>query len=95
MRCGMGSFADGDVVGFSMTVPNCEKAVGVRSSIGIRIEGAGIDVGIFAARRPKTRGRKLRWVCGVEMEFGSLSAATDAITLRHGVPSTSRCTART
>ena len=55
MRLGMGSFADGDVVGFSMTVPNCEKAVGVRSSIGIRIEGAGIEVGIFAARRPKRR----------------------------------------
>ena len=48
---GTGSFAEGDVVGFSMTVPNCEKAVGVRSSIGILIEGAGIEVGIFAVRR--------------------------------------------
>jgi hypothetical protein len=84
MRLGMGSCADGDVVGFSMTVPNCEKAVGVRSSIGIRIEGAGIEVGISAARRPRRRGRKLRWICGVEMELGSLRSATDAITIRHG-----------
>ena len=49
MRCGMGSFAEGDVAGFSTTVPNCAKAVGVRSSMGIRIDGAGIDVGMFAA----------------------------------------------
>jgi hypothetical protein len=45
----MGSFAEGDVVGFSTTTPNCAKAVGVRSSMGIRIDGAGMDVGMFAA----------------------------------------------
>lgn len=76
----MGSFADGDVVGFSMTAPNCAKAVGVRSSIGMRIEGAGIEVGIFAARRPKGRGRKLRWVCGVGGSSGAYGA-TEAITI--------------
>jgi hypothetical protein len=47
-RCGMGSFAEGDVAGFSITVPNWEKAVGVRSSMGMRIDGAGIEVGMFA-----------------------------------------------
>jgi hypothetical protein len=47
MRCGMGSFAEGEVVGFSTTVPNCAKAVGVRSSIGIRMDGAGIEDGIL------------------------------------------------
>ena len=52
---GTGSFAEGDVVGFSMTVPNCAKAVGVRSSMGILIEGAGIEVGIFAVRREERR----------------------------------------
>lgn len=48
MRLGTESLEDGDVAGFSTTVPNCEKAVGVRSSIGIRMDGVGIDVGIFA-----------------------------------------------
>jgi hypothetical protein len=48
MRCAMGSFAEGAVAGFSTTTPNWENAVGVSSSIGIRIDGAGIDVGIFA-----------------------------------------------
>lgn len=47
----MGSFAEVDVEGFSITVPNCANAVGVRSSIGIRIDGAGIDVGILAVAR--------------------------------------------
>lgn len=47
MRSGMGSFAEGDVVGFSTTTPNWANAVGVSSSIGIRIDGAGIDVGMF------------------------------------------------
>lgn len=47
MRCGMESFAEEDVVGFSTTVPNWENAVGVRSSIGIRMDGAGIEDGIL------------------------------------------------
>ena len=47
MRSGMGSFADGEVAGFSTTTPNCANAVGVRSSMGIRIDGAGIDVGML------------------------------------------------
>lgn len=46
MRCAMGSLEEGEVVGFSTTVPNAWKAVGVRSSIGIRIDGLGIEVGI-------------------------------------------------
>jgi hypothetical protein len=53
MRCGMGSFAEGDVAGFSITVPNCANAVGVSSSMGIRMDGAGIDVGIFAMPEEK------------------------------------------
>lgn len=48
MRCGIGSLELGEVAGFSTTVPNCAKAVGVRSSIGIRIDGHGIEVGIAA-----------------------------------------------
>jgi hypothetical protein len=44
----MGSLAEGAVAGFSTTTPNWAKAVGVSSSMGIRIDGAGIDVGIFA-----------------------------------------------
>jgi hypothetical protein len=48
MRCGIGSFALGEVAGFSITVPNCKKAVGVSSSMGIRIDGHGIEVGIPA-----------------------------------------------
>jgi hypothetical protein len=51
MRCGMGSFAEDDVAGFSITVPNWENAVGVRSSMGIRIDGAGIDFGILQRGR--------------------------------------------
>lgn len=49
--CEIGSLDEGDVVGFSMTVPNWANAVGVRSSIGIRMDGAGIDVGILAVLR--------------------------------------------
>lgn len=49
MRCGISSLELGDVAGFSITVPNCEKAVGVKSSIGIRMDGHGIEVGIFTA----------------------------------------------
>jgi hypothetical protein len=48
MRLGTGSFEEGEVAGFSTTVPNCVKAVGVSSSIGIRIDGAGIEGGIMA-----------------------------------------------
>lgn len=47
MRRGSGSLEEGEVSGFSTTVPNCAKAVGVRSSMGILIDGAGIDVGMF------------------------------------------------
>jgi hypothetical protein len=39
----------GEVVGFSITVPNWAKAVGVSSSMGIRIDGHGIEVGMLAA----------------------------------------------
>jgi hypothetical protein len=49
MRPGMGSFAEGDAAGFSTTTPNWANAVGVSSSMGIRIDGAGIDDGMFAA----------------------------------------------
>lgn len=48
MRCGIASLELGDVAGFSITVPNCEKAVGVKSSMGIRMDGHGIEVGMFA-----------------------------------------------
>ena len=81
----MGSFADGDVEGFSMTVPNCAKAVGVSSSIGMRMDGAGIEGGILTAGRSKSGRQQLRWVGGVGMEIacGSLSkGATDAIAVR-------------
>lgn len=50
MRWGMGSFADDEEAGFSMTVPNWRKAVGVRSSIGIRMDGLGMEVGIVRRR---------------------------------------------
>ena len=87
MRCRMGSFADGDVEGFSMTVPNCAKAVGVSSSIGIRIEGAGIDVGMFATRLA-WRAVDTSYDGSVESQWrsraGACEGATDAITIRSG-----------
>ena len=71
-RCGIGSLELGDVAGFSITVPNCEKAVGVRSSIGIRIDGHGIEVGIVpfgedsqqSWSRTKARDGWGRWSSG-------------------------------
>lgn len=48
MRCGMESLAEGEVAGFSTTTPNCANAVGVSSSMGMRIDGDGIDVGMLA-----------------------------------------------
>jgi hypothetical protein len=50
----MGSLELGEVVGFSMTVPNWAKAVGVRSSMGIRMDGHGIEVGMLARRAADT-----------------------------------------
>ncbi len=50
----MGRRADGEEAGFSMTVPNWWKAVGVRSSIGIRRDGLGMEVGMIAF--PATSG---------------------------------------
>jgi hypothetical protein len=57
-RFGMGSFKEGAVAGFSTTVPNCSKAVWLRSSMGIRIDGAGIEDGIFAVEVEKRDGRE-------------------------------------
>jgi hypothetical protein len=51
----MGSLELGEVAGFSITVPNCEKAVGVRSSMGMRMEGLGIEVGMVLASRGTRR----------------------------------------
>jgi hypothetical protein len=51
----MGSFADGEVAGFSTTTPNWANAVGVSSSMGMRIDGAGIDVGMVPVLRGATR----------------------------------------
>jgi hypothetical protein len=64
MRPGTGSFAEGDVVGFSTTTPNWANAVGVRSSMGIRIDGAGIEDGMVAA--PKGPWMLPTMVCVLE-----------------------------
>ena len=45
-RLGIWSLELGEVAGFSTTVPNCEKAVGVSSSMGMRMEGLGMEVGM-------------------------------------------------
>lgn len=66
MRCGMGSLELGDVAGFSITVPNCVKAVGVKSSIGIRIDGHGIEVGIL----PSCERSRWRWKEAEEHAMG-------------------------
>jgi hypothetical protein len=73
----MGSFADGEVAGFSTTVPNWEKAVGVRSSMGIRIEGAGIEVGILVAGRLETM---LRETMVADLRMGGRAWSTGACT---------------
>lgn len=48
MRWAMGSLAEGAFAGFSTTVPNWLKAVGVSSSMGIRMAGEGIEDGMLA-----------------------------------------------
>ena len=70
MRSCTGSFAEGEFVGFSMTVPNWENAVGVRSSIGIRIEGAGMEVGILAVL-PAQLGAVRLWCRTGEVELAA------------------------
>lgn len=55
-RCGTESLELGDVAGFSITVPNCTKAVGVRSSMGTRMDGHGMEVGIVPCRQVTVQG---------------------------------------
>ena len=77
-RCGIGSLELGEVAGFSTTVPNCEKAVGVSSSMGILMDGHGIEVGILAVEEHsrqlwRKKLKSTRWGMGLgKLELGSM-----------------------
>lgn len=71
---GMGSLELGEVAGFSITVPNCEKAVGVSSSMGMRMDGLGMEGGMVpgwvASSRATRRARG--HAMGLGLGFGGI-----------------------
>ena len=79
-RRAMGKRAEGEDAGFSMTVPNWWNAVGVRSSMGMRIDGLGIEGAMLATAQHSLVER----ASGGEMAVGSLRGRPSSVAREGG-----------